>query len=228
LLAGDRVVSVDNQPMCSTNDLFAFESSRLGKQVTFGFVRNGQFQSAPVTLNSQMPGIGAEIMTQRATDGFGVQKISDHDPVFVNQPLPIGTAIQQGLSDTWGVVYTTLDVPARLLRGTLTLQDAHPVSVVGISQMGAQVIQSAIDEGQTYPILRFAAVIGVAIGLTQLIPIPGLDGGRILFVIIELVRGKPMKPEREGFVHLIGLMLLLGFMLIFVVNDLINPVLLPR
>ncbi len=227
LQVGDRIVQVDGQPMCNTNDLFAYEGTKLGQQVTFGFVRNGQLQTLPVTLNPHMPAIGAEIANQSAAAGYGVQ-VSDQNPVFVNQPQPLGTAMQQGLSDTWGVVQTTINVPAQLLRGTLSLQDAHPVSVVGISQMGAQVIQSAIDEGQSYPILRFAAVISVAIGLTQLIPIPGLDGGRILFVIIELLRGKPMKPEREGMVHLIGLMLLLGFMLIFVVNDLINPVLLPH
>ncbi len=74
------------------------------------------------------------------------------------------------------------------------------------------------------PLLDFAAVIGLALGLTNLLPIPGLDGGRILFVIIELLRGKPMEPEREGMIHLIGLFLLLGVMGIFILNDLVNPI----
>jgi regulator of sigma E protease len=150
------------------------------------------------------------------------------DAVYTNQGQPLGVAIQQGVSDAWGVLRSTVDVPLNLIKGTLNIQDARPASVVGISQMGAQVIQDSLDAKQSYPIWRFAAIISIAIGITQLLPIPGLDGGRILFVLIELLRGKPMKPEREGMIHLVGLMLLLGFMLIFVVNDLFNPINLSR
>ena len=67
----------------------------------------------------------------------------------------------------------------------------------------------------------------MALGLTNLLPIPGLDGGRILFVAIELLRGKPMDPEREGMVHLVGLFLLLGLMGIFILNDIVNPFIAP-
>jgi len=73
-------------------------------------------------------------------------------------------------------------------------------------------------------LLSFAALISVALGLTNLLPIPALDGGRILFQIIELVRGKPMDPEREGMVHFVGLMILLGLMVVLVINDLSNPI----
>jgi len=68
-------------------------------------------------------------------------------------------------------------------------------------------------------------VISLALGLTNLLPIPGLDGGRVLFVVIELLRGKPIPPEREGMVHMVGLLLLLGAMSIFIINDIVNPVL---
>jgi regulator of sigma E protease len=67
-------------------------------------------------------------------------------------------------------------------------------------------------------------LISIALGVTNLLPIPALDGGRILFQIIELIRGKPMDPEREGMVHLVGLMILLGLMLVLVINDLRDPV----
>jgi len=75
-----------------------------------------------------------------------------------------------------------------------------------------------------YPIVFFAALISVALAVTNLLPIPGLDGGRILFVIIELIRGKPMEPEREGLIHFIGIMLLLGIIAITLVNDIVNPI----
>jgi len=56
------------------------------------------------------------------------------------------------------------------------------------------------------------------------VPIPGLDGGRILFVLVEIVRGKPMAPEREGIIHMVGLLFILGLFMILVVNDLVNPI----
>jgi len=67
-------------------------------------------------------------------------------------------------------------------------------------------------------------LISVALGITNLLPIPGLDGGRILFVVIEIIRGKPMRPEREGLIHLIGVMLLLGLIFLTVLNDIFNPI----
>jgi regulator of sigma E protease len=67
-------------------------------------------------------------------------------------------------------------------------------------------------------------VISIALATTNLLPIPGLDGGRILFVVFELIRGKPMEPEREGLIHFIGVMLLLGIILLTVINDIVNPI----
>ena len=59
-------------------------------------------------------------------------------------------------------------------------------------------MEQSLDENAMYPIVFFAALISVALAVTNLLPIPGLDGGRILFVVIELIRSKPMEPEREG------------------------------
>jgi regulator of sigma E protease len=68
------------------------------------------------------------------------------------------------------------------------------------------------------------AFINVALGLTNLLPIPALDGGRIFFVLIEAVRGRRIEPEREGMVHVIGMLVLLGLMVLLVVQDIVNPI----
>jgi regulator of sigma E protease len=65
----------------------------------------------------------------------------------------------------------------------------------------------------------------VALGLTNLLPIPALDGGRILFVLIEAIRGRRIEPEREGMVHIIGMLVLLALMAVVMVQDIIHPVL---
>ena len=59
-------------------------------------------------------------------------------------------------------------------------------------------------------------------------PLPALDGGRILFVLIEIIRGRRISPEKEGLVHFMGMTMLLGLMAVLVVQDLIDPILIPK
>jgi regulator of sigma E protease len=62
------------------------------------------------------------------------------------------------------------------------------------------------------------------VGLTNLLPLPALDGGRILFVLIEAVRGRRVPPEREAVIHFIGMMILVGLMLLVMLQDVLDPV----
>jgi regulator of sigma E protease len=73
-------------------------------------------------------------------------------------------------------------------------------------------------------LLNIIAFINVALGLTNLLPIPALDGGRILFVLIEAVRGRRIEPEREGLVHIVGMLVLLGLMALMIWQDIVNPI----
>ncbi len=227
LQIGDRITQLNDQSIKVAKDVYDFGNANFGKQVTMTYNRAGVSQTVTLTLNAKSPAIGVGIGSLLTDATSGVQ-LADMHPVTKVQGLSLGDALKAGLADTWRIVVSTVSVPVDLIKGTLSIQQARPSSVIGISQMGAQVIQQSVDTHQSYPILNFAAIISVAIGLTQLLPIPGLDGGRILFVLVELLRGKPINPEREGMVNLVGLMVLLGFMLIFVVNDLLNPAVLPH
>ena len=115
-------------------------------------------------------------------------------------------------------------VPAMLISGELSPSEARPVSVIGISQIAGEVTEVSVTNNNVFPILHFFAFINVALGLTNLLPIPALDGGRIVFVLIEAIRGRRIEPEREGMVHVIGMLLLLGLMLFMIVQDIINPI----
>ncbi len=91
---------------------------------------------------------------------------------------------------------------------------------------GAQGISYAeyFYPGVVVMIVLFAAMISIALAITNLLPIPGLDGGRILLVVVELIRGKPMAPEREGLIHFIGLLFLLALIAFALINDIANPI----
>ena len=67
--------------------------------------------------------------------------------------------------------------------------------------------------------ISMLVMISVNLGIMNLLPIPGLDGSRIVFHLIEAVRGKPIKPEREALVHFIGMIFLLGLMVFFTFKD---------
>ena len=73
-----------------------------------------------------------------------------------------------------------------------------------------------------YVILLLGALISVNFAVVNLLPIPALDGGRLVFIVIEIIRGKPIPPEKEGIVHFIGMILLLVLIAVMMVSDLIN------
>ena len=70
--------------------------------------------------------------------------------------------------------------------------------------------------------LFLIALITINLGVVNLLPLPALDGGRIVFLLIELVRRKPMKPEYEGYVHLMGFALLILFMIFVTYKDIMK------
>ncbi len=121
-------------------------------------------------------------------------------------------------------VHIFFRMPVMLIRGEISAAEARPVSVVGISQIAGQAAEASVFLGNVYPLLDMIAFISIALGLTNLLPIPALDGGRILFVLIEAIRGKRIEAEKEGMVHMIGMVLLLGLMAYMIVNDVINPI----
>ena len=115
----------------------------------------------------------------------------------------------------WGIVRETFSFFGTLFDGTAKSTDvAGPVGTVAY-------ISEAIRYGLEI-ILRFAIIISVSLGIFNLLPIPALDGGRLLFILIELVRGKPINPDKEGLVHFIGLLALFALMIFLTYNDIVN------
>ena len=136
---------------------------------------------------------------------------------------PLDSA-RQSVGTMFDVVWGTLRAPLMLIRGQITPSEARPVSVVGISQLAGRAAEETASQGDWFPILWFTGIISVALGFTNLLPIPALDGGRILFVLVEVIRGRRIEPEREGMVHLVGMLVLLGLMVLIIIQDIVNPI----
>ena len=143
---------------------------------------------------------------------------------YVRESVPqsIPDAIAYGFRTTGDTFSLIASIPGRLLDGSLSGEDARPISIIGISKIGGEFLQRSFSEGPSL-MLHFVALISIFLGITNLLPIPALDGGRIVFVLIEMARGKPVNPRLEARVHQIGIVVLLLLGSLVMIYDLINP-----
>lgn len=125
------------------------------------------------------------------------------------------SAIKGGLEMTWFFIKLLFDFFAGIFRGEFSADNlSGPVGVI-------TVIGEAANTG-FINLLYLLGYISVNLGIFNLLPIPALDGSRIVFLVIELIRGKPIDPVKEGYVHFVGLVLLLGLILVVTYQDLIR------
>ncbi len=223
---GDLVRRFNDEPVRSVVHLVELTNQHLGETITLGIQRGDETLTIDITPRQNPPegegsmGIMIDTAFHNTEAGLSYRPLPDQTIV----PLSLSESIQYSAARFQGIINAIVSIPAQLSSGQITAAEARPVSIVGISQVGGFFLQESIAQDRPIELLNYVAIISIALGLTNLLPLPALDGGRILFVIIEMVRGKPIPPEREGFVHLLGLAFLLSLTVVFVINDIINPV----
>ncbi|MCA9973001.1 MAG: site-2 protease family protein [Anaerolineales bacterium] len=216
LLPGDVILEVDGQKADNTNVIAAPMYARGGEEVAM-VVKRG---SDTVTLNVVPRVEGTYDAAAEGPVGIGLGFATTGERVH-RTPLEAAVDAATSIGDYVSLFFR---VPAMLISGEISPSEARPVSVVGISQMAGQMVEASAASSNLFPLLNITAFISVALGLTNLLPIPALDGGRILFVLIEAVRGRRIEPEREGMVHVVGMLFLLGLMVLMIVQDIVNPI----
>ncbi|WP_313756532.1 RIP metalloprotease RseP [Tissierella sp.] len=127
----------------------------------------------------------------------------------------ISSAIKGGFENTFMFLKLMFEFIGMIFKGKVGINHlSGPVGV--IHEVGVQAKLGI------YNLLYILGFISVNLGFFNLLPIPALDGSRIVFLLIELVRGKPIDPEKEGFIHFVGFVLLISLMLIVTYRDLIK------
>jgi regulator of sigma E protease len=127
----------------------------------------------------------------------------------------IGESAARSVNYVTATLVETFRFLGRLTQGDVSSTDAAgPVAIVAM-------ISEAVRTGGE-SVLRLLVLISASLGIMNLLPIPAMDGGRIVFMLIEVVRGKPIAPEKEGMIHFIGLVLLFGLIIILTFNDVTN------
>ncbi len=197
LQQGDRIVAVDNILTPDWNTLTNIIHAKPNQSIVLS-VQRGQEQLAVTILTVQDEQTGNGII--------GIQAEYAH--------IPILQAIRLGFINTYYFTREILISLIQMLTGRIPAEVGGPVAI-------AQAIGNAAHQGLA-DFLMLTGLLSVNLGLINLFPIPALDGSRLVFLIVEGLRRKPIQPEKENLIHLAGFILLIALMLIITYQDIVR------
>ncbi len=221
LQVGDEITAVNGEAVTSIENVSQMIKAQVGKEITITVLRSGQTLDLRATPRVNPP------------PDQGALGISLGNPTV---SVPWIKTIPTALQVTWAQVDALVSLPAQLIRGDVQPEEARMVGPVGIFSMYDQSRESDIENAQQAPgdfsaqilnRLALLATISVALGITNLLPIPALDGGRILFVLPEILFRRRVPAKYENLVHLIGFAALLLLMIYITTQDILRPIQLP-
>lgn len=212
----------------AAEQLTRYVAENAGREITLG-VRRGA-EAIEVKITPQIdppPGQGRMGVVIANLINTGDLILTQANPQTELIPQPLDQSVAYAFNQMRFVFHQIISLPSLIAQGRIDPEMARPVSIVGISQIGGRFLQQSVDEGRPGIILEFVALVSIFLGITNLLPIPPLDGGRIVFVLIEMVRGKPVPQQVEMTIYKIGLLflLLLGILVIF--WDILRPIQIP-
>lgn len=212
LKAGDIVIAIDGQKVASFSDMQRIVSTRPEERLEVSIERDGGTVTLPVT-----PAL-TEMKTQLGTQRIGVigVRASPRPEDWKVQRFGLLESTKAGFVETWFVVTRTYDYIAKLVTGReSTDQLSGPIRIAQVSGIVA-------SNGGLLGLINLAAILSVSIGLMNLVPVPMLDGGHLLFYLYEAVRGRPLSPRAQEIGFRVGLALVLMLMLFVTWNDIVH------
>ncbi|MCK6190848.1 MULTISPECIES: sigma E protease regulator RseP [unclassified Pseudomonas] len=208
LKTGDRLLALDGQALGEWQQVVDLVRVRPDTKIVLKVERDGAQIDVPVTL-----AVRGEAKAAGGYLGAGV-KSPEWPPSMVREvsfgPL---AAIGEGAKRTWTMSVLTLESLKKMLFGELSVKNlSGPITIAKVAGASAQ---SGVAD-----FLNFLAYLSISLGVLNLLPIPVLDGGHLLFYLVEWVRGRPLSDRVQGWGIQIGISLVVGVMLLALVNDL--------
>ena len=204
LQAGDRIVKMNGKRIHLYREVQNYSMFHQGETVVFQYERDGELHEAtvaPELMNgSYKYGIGGNINYRQKTNVLETLEYSAYEVYY------------------W--IDTTVSSLGLLFKGGVQLDDMS--GPVGVVDAIGTTYQESRDEGAFYVwmnLLNIAILLSANLGVMNLLPIPALDGGRLIFLIVEAIRRKRVEPELEAKIHFAGLMLLMLLMVVVMYND---------
>lgn len=204
LQAGDRIVKMNGKRIHLYREVQNYSMFHQGETVIFQYERDGELHEATVTPEltngSYKYGIGGNINYRQKTNVLETLEYSAYEVYY------------------W--IDTTVSSLGLLFKGGVQLDDMS--GPVGVVDAIGTTYQERRDEGAFYVwmnLLNIAILLSANLGVMNLLPIPALDGGRLIFLIVEAIRRRRVEPELEAKIHFAGLMLLMLLMVVVMFND---------
>ena len=221
----DEITHVNGEPITTGQAFITSMIDSSGQSVDLDFIRTTNDGRVEMSTTLNVPNIATLERSQvLANLGMSLNQPSGFislgiEPVgyVTYESVPLSQAIPEGWNQFTGLITGTVGALRTAFTGEAPLDSF--VGPIGMGQMTGELIASA--NGNVLPvILNLTMLISIALGLFNLLPIPALDGGRLVFVIVEILRGgKRVPPEKEGAVHMIGMILLLGLIFYIAFGD---------
>jgi len=163
------------------------------------------------------------IPRQNPPEGEGAIGIVMNNPKL---PAKFGNTLKSAFGTFWDQVKTTLTLPVQLIRGAVKPEEARVVGIKGIYDMFAYAEKTDQMAGNTLPIVRLSllSMVSIAVGITNLLPVPALDGGQILFLLIEAITRKKIPERLVNVINTVFFFLLIILMIFITYRDFINPI----
>lgn len=200
LIAGDRINQIDGKQTNSWQEIVNYVSKHPKEQMNLTIVRDGKQQQINLTTGQR-----------KETNGKAEGVIGVYQPTRHSFTASLGA----GFSQTYYWIKMEFVGLKMLVTGGFDLNKlAGPV---GIYNATGEVVAQGL-----FFVLNWTAFLSVNLAVINLLPLPALDGGRLMFIILEALRGKPIEPQKEALVHFIGFALLMLLMLLVTWNDLQN------
>lgn len=218
LQPGDIVTAVDGEEIENIDNLIATINENVGQEITLRVERDEEINTVTLTPRENPP------------QGEGAMGVALSNPL---KPTPFFQSVGYAFGTTGYIIRETVLLPVRLIRGTVDPGLARPVGYKGIYDIYSQAVEmdqeTDIATAEPLPVftLSIIANISLALGITNLLPIPALDGGRILFTLPELFTGKRIPQKWENAANTISFILLLILMVVITVLDFTNPIVIP-
>lgn len=202
--AGDIVTSIEGKAVSEWNAFVDVVQNNPGKELALEVERDGD--TVALTIVPKL----TEVETEDGTKEYGqigVTKYQEMDRM--TNPFE---AAWYGVTSTVEWAKTIIGLLGDLITGQFSIEALS--GPVGIYKQTEEVAKWGF-----YNLMHWAAVLSINLGIMNLLPLPALDGGRLLFFGIEAVRGKPVDAQKEGMVHFVGIMLLMVLMVVVTWND---------
>jgi len=209
LKTGDRITVIDGQPIKNFNTLVTLVKSRANKEVVFSIQRGTEIMDVTVNIGEQIHDGHNE-----GVIGVGVQQTNPVIPDQLRAVQKFGpvSALLRGAQQTWETSAFTLKMVWKMIVGEVSTKNL--TGVVGTFEYsGVAARQGALS------FLGFLTVISISIGIFNLLPIPMLDGGQILYQLVELLKGSPVSERIQLISQQIGVAMLLMLLSLTLYND---------